>query len=214
MLLLATYGLTITADAARFASSAWVAFGDSLTVGIGASSPQTSFIGILEKSVGPIDNQAVSATRITDQLLAIDAYAGSATHVIWLLGYNDMRAGTPLDQFQTDLRSALDYFDARHMTVYIGLCLHMTSAGYAAYGPIWNHGSDAAVEAINEVIRMTAQSYPNVYLVDMALYDPNSGASNDLVHPNDSGHLQIALAYEQYLPHLIYLPLVIFARSY
>jgi len=212
VLLLMAYGLTASATVTKPAPTEWVAFGDSITVGFSASSEQTSFIGILEQAVGPIDNQAVGATRIQDQLLTINAYTGKATHVIWLVGYNDMRAGTSLDRVQSDLQSAFERFTARQMIVYVGLCLRMTSEGYAAYGPIWNHGNDAAVEAINEVIRSTVQQYPLVYVIDTAQYDPATGISSDLVHPNDYGHRQIAAAFLSQIALPIYLPIVIYAR--
>ncbi len=109
---------------------AWVAFGDSITVGLGASTPRHSYIGHLQRVLGPIDNAAMSATTLAQQLPLMEAYAGSAAHVLWLTGYNDMRAGTDLTTYQELLDRALSTLTTRGKTVYLGLCLPMTTAGW------------------------------------------------------------------------------------
>ena len=209
VLLIALLVIGLTPPAASSAPALhWVAFGDSITVGWSASSLENSFIGRLAAATGPIDNRAISATRIHEQLTSIQAYTGTATAVIWLTGYNDMRAGTPLEQYRQDLATALDDFAQRGMRVYLGLCLHMTPEGYAAFGPLWNHGSDAAVAALNDVIRDTARAYTNVRIVDTANYSPAAGVAGDLVHPNDLGHQQIATAFLLKIRPPVYLPVI------
>lgn len=175
----------------------WIAFGDSITVGQGASSLDTSFIKQLEPLVGPIENRAKSGSRIDEQYQIINSYSGSARKAIWLLGYNDMRAGTDPATYWLYLDQALNDLTARGFAVYLGLCLKMTSSGYIAYGPAWNHGSDAAVDDLNSLIIQVASRYPAVHIVNTATYDPYTGISGDLIHPNDAGHWQIARAFIQ-----------------
>jgi lysophospholipase L1-like esterase len=172
----------------------WAAFGDSITQGAGASAPDASFIGRLSAVFGPIDNRAGGGTRIVEQVAALEATNTSATSVLWLTGYNDMRAGTDLGAFRASLVHGLAVLRARGAPVYLGGCLPMTSEGYAAYGPTWNHGSDAAVAAINAVIVDAARA-GGAQVVTFPGYDPQTMTHADLVHPNDAGHQRIALAF-------------------
>ncbi len=182
-------------------NASWVAFGDSITVGLGASTPERSFIKRIERITGSIDNRAESATRIRDQLSRIKSYQGNADSVIWLTGYNDMRAGTARHVYRALLKQSLDLFSTRRVTVYLGLCLSMTPTGYTARKPNWNHGSNMTVQAFNQIIRQTAQRYPFVRIVDTSFYTPASGVSADQVHPNDLGHQQIANAFLNVIQH-------------
>lgn len=81
----------------------WVAFGDSVTAGLGASQDASSYVARLRQLIGPIDNRAISATTIARQRQTIAAYEGQANYVLWLVGYNDMRAGTSLDMVRAEL---------------------------------------------------------------------------------------------------------------
>lgn len=69
------------------------AYGDSITVGVGASPSTNSFIKLLEADVGAIDNRAVSSSQAGNQAaLAYTAPApvgGDIFHV--MLGSNDFR---------------------------------------------------------------------------------------------------------------------------
>jgi hypothetical protein len=56
----------------------WAAFGDSVTVGFGASAPSQSYIGLLGAELGAIDDLAVGATRMAQQADAAVQYAGPA----------------------------------------------------------------------------------------------------------------------------------------
>ena len=193
--------------------SAWLAYGDSISVGLGATEPSLSFV---ERVAGElnvhIDNRAVGGSRMAEQLQVIQGYSGSATNVIWLVGYNDMRAGTDVDDFAMMLQEGLTFLTQRHIRVYLGLCLRMTQEGYLLYGPQWNHGSDNAVLQLNQRIRQVADQYPDVVLVEMDRYEPAIAGSGDLVHPGDLGHLQIALDFMDKIVRLIPLP-AIYARA-
>jgi lysophospholipase L1-like esterase len=106
-----------------------------------------------------------------------------------------MRAGTDLPELRRTLVSALDRFQSQRRRVYLGTCLRMSAAGYAADGPMWNHGSDDAVKSINQMMREVAATYASVSVVNLDAYDPSTMTSDDLVHPNDAGHAFLANAF-------------------
>jgi hypothetical protein len=192
----------------------WVAYGDSIAEGFGASEPSLSFVARVAGELNvDIDNWAVGGSRIAEQLEVIREDAGSATNVLWLVGYNAMRAGTDVDNFATTLLiGGLALLTERHSRVYLGLCLRMTPEGYLLYGPQWNHGSDSAVLMLNQRIRQIATQYPDVVLVEMDRYDPTADVSEDLVHPSDLGHLQIARDFLDKIVRVLQLP-VIYVRA-
>jgi len=86
--------------------------------------------------------------------------------------------------------------------VFVGNSLRLRPAGYAAEAPLWNHGSDEAVAAINARIRTVcddlARDGRNVFHVDAsAVYDPMSSdiSTMDEIHPSDQGMAKIAAAF-------------------
>lgn len=173
-----------------------VAFGDSITYGLGASAPECGYARMVATGVGmALDNRAVSGSHLAEQARQIAETALTpADQAIWLVGYNDMRAGVPLDVFRLGLDAALADLAGRAAGVWLGNCLRMTSEGYREpHGP---YGSDAAVAAFNEVIAAAAAAAgPRVVLVDASrAYQPEH-VTADLVHPNDDGHREIAGAF-------------------
>src|SRR5688572_17128313 len=80
-----------------------VAFGDSITVGVGASSPERAYAAIVARHLGrTLDNRAIGATTLAQQLERAIRPAALVPSdcVLFLTGYNDMRAGTPLDEYR------------------------------------------------------------------------------------------------------------------
>ena len=69
------------------------AFGDSLTVGVGASSAPGAWVNkFSSRYCAMLSNLAVSGSQIPDQADAIYATASAADgHYLWLTGYNDTR---------------------------------------------------------------------------------------------------------------------------
>lgn len=179
-----------------------VAFGDSITEGIGTSSPDRAYAAIVARSLGyTLDNRAVGGSRIAEQAAHIRAAALRSTDVVlWLTGYNDMRGGTPVAEYAAALAEALTLL--RPATLIVGGCLPMTEAGYRAYGPRWSHGSDATAAAYRGVLRAL---WPAARAVEG--YDPTN--NSDLVHPNDAGHAQIAAALLTGLNTRVLLPVVV-----
>lgn len=186
------------------------AFGDSITVGWGASDMQTtSWAPLVAKYKSLIlDNRAVGAsTLIGPSLEARNQYKtimetllNETCVSVFLTGFNDMR------YFGEDLNALATY--SRRLTevlryigqfpTYVGNCLRMTPEGYTSFGPDWNKGSNKAVTMYNEAIRQVIDQVKkegfNITHVDAsAVYNPSKEVSPTTgVHPNDTGHAKIA----------------------
>jgi lysophospholipase L1-like esterase len=167
-----------------------VAFGDSITVGVGASAPDRAYAALVAAAYGRcLVNRAASGSRIVEQLAAIKATPLLPTDlVVFLAGYNDMRAGTPLDEYGAMFDEALGRL--RPASVIVGTCLRMSPFGYTTGAPTWSHGGDDAVDAINAVIVPMAARHGCRIANTTDAYDPTN--TNDFSHPNDAGHAQIA----------------------
>jgi lysophospholipase L1-like esterase len=166
-----------------------VVLGDSIGVGVGASDrARTSYAALLAAQLNlTLDNRAIGGSTIDQQPIPTDLRAGDV--VVWLSGYNDMRAGHDPAAYGARLRAAAAAIVAQGAVLYLAGCLSMTDAGYASYGPQWNRGSAALVE------QYTAQiaSVPGVRHVALD-YNP-ANVDSDLAHPNDAGHAQIAQSF-------------------
>jgi len=83
---------------------------------------------------------------------------------------------------------------------YVGNCLAMTSAGYAAGTP-YNNGSDAIVRAYNRIISGICGNLLsdglNVYYVPMNSYLASRDVSGDSVHPTSTGGAYIAADFAE-----------------
>lgn len=185
-----------------------VCFGDSITAGQGASRPARAYVAVVGAALGRrVDNRAIGASRLAEQLDALHATPVLPGDIVLLVtGYNDMRAGTPLADYRRQLDAALGQLVAASAQVVVGGCLPMTPAGYAAYGPTWNHGSDAAAATYTAIIADVAAAH-GCRFAPMDSYDPRN-VTSDLVHPNDAGHTQIAQAMLRALRLRLYIPLV------
>lgn len=195
--------LTCTLPTAACAAPAprLVVLGDSIGVGLGASTPDHSYARILATTLHlPLDDRAISGSTIAAQPVPDDLQPGDV--VVWLTGYNDMRHGNDPKIYGAALRAAVHAMVDQGATVYLAGCLPLSEAGYAAYGPDWNHGSAALVAAYTAEI----QNVPGVRFVRVA-YDPQHVVS-DLVHPSDAGHQQIAWSFLAAMGRRMALPLV------
>lgn len=69
------------------------AYGDSITVGSGASPSSSSFINQIASTTGlSITNNGINAAMVIDNLYGLyNTTIGSSDQSIWLTGYNDMR---------------------------------------------------------------------------------------------------------------------------
>lgn len=187
----ATHTEDVTATV-QIVSPALATFGDSITAA------SDSYAEHVARAWGmQLDNRAVGGTRIAEQRQAAEAWEGGGVAVL-VTGYNDMRAGADPETFRADLRATIAALRTKAARVLVAGCLPMTAAGYAAYGPQWSHGSDAAVARLSAIIREEAGAdYVPIW------YDPRN-VQPDLVHPSEVGQAQIARAFVQ--PYHVFVP--------
>lgn len=179
-----------------------VCYGDSITTGHGASTPAHAYAALVAAAMGyTLDNRGIDGSRIVEQLQII-APVHPPDVALLLSGYNDMRNGTELAIYRARLVRAASRLTSAGATLYLGDCLRMTEAGYAAYAPSGNHGSEQIVADMNAIIR----TMPARIVRASAAYDPMN-VDSGLVHPNDEGHAQIAGAFLKAMRHRIYLPI-------
>jgi lysophospholipase L1-like esterase len=180
-----------------------LAFGDSITVGTGASDPAHGYARLIADATGmAIDNRAVSLTVATDHLRQIQAaliFPGDT--VIFLTGFNDEWRTVPLENYRATLRACLALIPG----AYVGNCLRCTEAGYAATP--FGMASDERTRAMNAIIAEEV-ARGGCHLVDAAsAYDPRN--SPDQAHPNDLGHAQIARAFLAVMRRVVYVGMVL-----
>ena len=203
---LAAAAALLTATRTQAQQPRLIAYGDSITVGVGASAPGRSYAAIVATTLGAeLDNRARSATLIA-------SWPGRATPVapgdsaIVLPGYNDMRIGTDPAAYTAALDALLATLRAEGGRVVVGTCLRMTEAGYGAYAPQWAHGSDGVAGEYSARARASAAAHGCLVAETSATYDP--AHNSDLIHPDDAGHAEIAGAMLAALQPRILLPLV------
>ncbi len=173
-----------------------IVLGDSIGVGQGASDSAHTYASILAAELRmPLDNRSVGATVVAQQALPTDLHPGDV--VVWMAGYNDMRAGHDAVEVAATVQAAAEAMRAQGATVYIASPIPMTTAGYATYGPEWNRGSDALRSAYQAEL-------PNAIRIAFDVRNVDA----DLVHPNDAGHRQIANAFLTAMRRRVYLPIL------
>jgi len=161
-----------------------VVMGDSITVGLGASTPDKAWAAIVAQQTGrQLVNLAIGGSRVAEQLIPQVQYGDL---IIWLVGYNDVRAGTDLASHRATVASGVAQLRSQGARVVLASGLRMTEAGYAAYGPMWNKGSATATATFVDGVLGMAE------FIDLLGVVPSPTA--DLIHPDDAGHAAIAQA--------------------
>lgn len=158
-----------------------IVIGDSITVGVGASDPTHAWPALVAQQTGrTLVNVAISGSRAAEQPIPD---VGPGDLVVWLVGYNDMRAGTPLAAYRETVAAGVARLQAQGAVVIVASGLRMPD--YQRHGAQWGHGSDAAARAYAEAVS------------DLALF-VDLGALTltmpDGAHPDDAGHAAIAQA--------------------
>ena len=184
------HSLVLCATLARL-----IVLGDSLGVGLGASTPAHAYASILAAELDlSLDMRAVSGTTVAQQAIPTDLCAGDT--VVWIAGYNDMRAGHDAQEVGQAVHRAVQAMRSQGAAVYIASPIPMTEAGYAAYAPAWNHGSDASLANYRAALPGSVR----------IAYNPVN-VTSDVVHPNDTGYRQIANSFLAAMRRRVYLPL-------
>jgi acyl-CoA thioesterase I len=157
-----------------------VAFGDSLTVGVGASLPESSYVNILAGRLNaPIINKGVSGETTRDALLRIesDVIALKPDVVIVLFGGNDYLKRVPQEETFANLRTIIDRLQKEGIVVLLvgvrgGLLHDKFDNDFARLAR--ETGSVFVANVLDGVIGDTK------YVID------------DGIHPNDAGYLKMA----------------------
>lgn len=154
-----------------------VAFGDSLTAGVGASDPEFGYIGRLEERLHiSIANKGVSGDTTASALARIDEVI--ATHpdiTIVLLGGNDIIARTPRETTFANLKAIIAQLQKSGSFVIVigvnGLLGDAYSDDFAALAR--ETGSFLVPDVLDGILGETS-------------------LMSDQVHPNDAGYLKMA----------------------
>ena len=179
--------------ATRSAVGEWkvVALGDSLTQGIGASLPATSWLGRYQLALEnrcrqrvKLDNRSVYGARIADVLAHQLPIPPDAQQVAVCIGANDAGRTEPA-LFAQRLRQ---------------LCSQLPAGSIVGDVPVfrWGPRVPAAAE-LAEVVRDVLAENPQLLLAEVERHTrPRwrfGDLSGDFFHPNDRGHANIAAAF-------------------
>jgi len=171
------------------AAGPWVAFGDSLTEGYGASRG-ADYPAQLSRLLGvPIQNLGVSGQTSGDGLKRItDIEALEPSVVLLCFGGNDVLQGLPRDQMLANLGAMIDRLHARgSFVVLVGI------RGAGVMG-------DGNAKAFKQLAREKEVFHvPNI--LDGILAQPS--LMSDYVHPNEAGYAKIAARLAEELKPLL-----------
>jgi lysophospholipase L1-like esterase len=171
------------------ATGPWIAFGDSLTEGYGASAG-ADYPAQLSKRLGiPIQNLGVAGETSADGLKRIDAVETLNPRVVLLcFGGNDVLQGVPRNRMFANVGAMIDRLQARgSFVVLIGI------RGPSLIG-------DANAKGFEQLAgQKKVKHVPNI--LDGILSQPS--LMSDYVHPNDAGYARIAERTEKELRPLL-----------
>lgn len=172
------------------ATGPWVAFGDSLTEGFGASAAEQSYPSVLSRSLGiEIRNHGVSGETSADGLKRLDEIADLEPRVVLLcFGGNDVLRGLPRAQMFANIGAMIDRFQARGSFVVL---IGVRGSGIVGDGNAEGFEELAAQKQVKHI--------PNI--LDGLLTRPS--LMTDYVHPNDAGYARIAERIEKELRPLL-----------
>lgn len=169
-----------------------VGIGDSVMVATGASDYQHGMFFLIYKSFPKAINNCgiVGATVLDMQSQITGAKLLAIDWVIMLVGYNDMRNGLLAATFQSRLQTAFNSIQTAGISsrAFIGNCLKLPHASAE-----WSAGKDTLADSYNAIISTQCTAYGLIYVDACAAWTTTN--TNDNLHPNDTGHAQIANAF-------------------
>jgi lysophospholipase L1-like esterase len=171
------------------ASPVILAWGDSLSVGVGASNPQLGYLELLrERLHANIVNKAVSGETSEATLLHADKDIAEVQPgiVLILIGGNDLLAGTPADTTLQNTQKLIHIAQQGKAAVYL--------VGFQ------KHQGDAYAIGFKKLAKESGTFYTPDILGDII---GNAQFMSDEVHPNDKGYLKMADKIAYYLESLI-----------
>jgi acyl-CoA thioesterase-1 len=170
------------------AQGPWVAFGDSLTEGYGASEGK-DYPAVLGQSLGfPIQNFGRAGETSKDGLNRLEEVAGQHPRVVLLcFGGNDALNGLPASQLFGNIESMIDR-------------LHREGSFVVLIGIRSASLRDRFEKSFKELARQKQVLYVADFLKGIAF---KPVYMSDAVHPNDEGYKQFALRIEKELKPLL-----------
>lgn len=156
-----------------------VVLGDSLSEGVGASSPENGYVGILERRIGvTIINKGVSGDTVgaAKNRLESDVLNENPDIVMILLGGNDAIRRTPREEVFLDLREIITR-------------VHEKGAVVLLVGVQGSILGDRYKEGFADLAEETGAAFvPDI--LDGIIGVPS--LMSDTIHPNDAGYLKMA----------------------
>lgn len=204
-----------------------VTFGESHTVGISATRWEDGWAAILKRLIDrfqdePVElvNRGIGADVLSKACPIYAEYRGRRPigieryrrHVIEerpdlvviSFGYNDVRAGTPIDDFERDLRTIVgDIQSETNATIVLMDTYAIPGAGHSGRtggtvaGSAWDRGTPESQAAYNRMLEDVATT---MALVFARVFEAQDGApwtfcspdGTEDIHANDLGHRLIA----------------------
>lgn len=214
-------GIDVRNDDAR---GVIVAFGDSITDGVGSTVDAVHrYPDFLARRVASdpalegfsVVNQGIGGNRVLNDVIGLrgmerfprDALGTTGvTHAIILLGINDIgfggfdpALGVTADELIAGLQTMVEQAKARGVAVFLGTLLPFKGA----FPPYYSEEAEAKRQAVNAWIRANTAQAHGVIDFDAATRDPADPLqlrpeydSGDHLHPNDAGYEAMANAID------------------
>lgn len=177
----------------------FIALGDSLLDGVGASSEKASFGYLLHQYLDPnnemnLINLAVSGAVVDDVLVRQlpRALQQNPKNVVLLIGTNNVHDGTSLGEFESDYREVVDELTSKTSAKITLITIPYLGSDKILLPP-WNVYLDLKIRRYNRVIENLATE-KNLELIDLYHLTHDKFAkssdlySSDQFHPSDKGY--------------------------
>jgi lysophospholipase L1-like esterase len=183
-----------------------LAFGHSIPLGRGASSPSRGYVALVGAYLHvPVANYAVGGAEMTDTLAIVEAKpAPLPTDLVILhIGLNDIELRGMNPSLESDGAAVMNQMLGKLTSqgARVVVMSECEPVNWSTPAP-FNNGSDAAFAAWNAVVAKAASGYINTTLVKACTtWDPATNVDGSGYHPNDAGHALIATAIEKAVAH-------------
>lgn len=169
------------------------AYGHSWVFGAGASRPENGFAARAAAGLGlGLDNRAQSATVSAENAAALRCSPPPpAALFVLMAGLNDARLHGRSAPERQDYAANIDTMLRALGPVPVVVLAQPHLVDYSGYPP-FDQGSDSSVDAYNAAVEDVVSRHDFACVARVAGWDPQSMIADDGVHPNDSGHEQLA----------------------
>lgn len=174
---------TLGTQACAVPEGGWIAIGDSITLGYGASTYAQSWVGLLSTHLSQtVDNRAISGAVSGNMLVnQIGGYSGSAQNAVILCCINDLQAGFTVTDTLNSVGQFVPALQAKGFQN-IWIAPHVPTAVWYN-GPAW---WDVVMARRNPIAE--AASADGAKVVWISGFNPSAMLTADGIHPNNYGH--------------------------